>query len=167
MRRFLFSVLMVCSLLAVPLAEATERSSDEVSRIMRQVSQEVYSPYCPGKTLAMCPSAQALNTRMEVQEWAREGMSADEIKAVLFDRYGQEYELVEPSTRDNALLLGGILGGMVVAVFLVGFVLTRGHLRTRDDDEDSGADDDGPDDDGEGPDGSDGYIDDLRAQVRD
>ena len=165
MRRFLV-VLLILGFSSVAYAEEAQRSADEISRMTRQISQEIYSPYCPGKTLAMCPSGQALDARMEIQEWARQGQSVEEIKATLLERYGAEHELVEPPTRDNATLLGTIIGGLLLAVLAVGFLASR-RLTT--------ADEETADDASESPlaaadatsSGADGYLDELRSEVSD
>lgn len=159
------SVILVALSGLMVTAAATERSADEISRITRQISQEIYSPYCPGKTLAMCPSGNALDARMEIQTMAGQGMSVDEIKAEFIERYGEEFELVEPSTQDNLTLLGGIVAGLILAVAAVG-ILARRRLTGGEEvevDEHSG------DDDKRGMDGAvdDSYLDELRAQYRD
>ena len=153
--------------LGVGAAEANERSVDEVSRMTRQISQEIYSPYCPGKTLAMCPSGNALDARMEIQHFASEGLSEEEIKAIFLERYGEEYALVQPPARDNLLLLGGILGGLGLAIFAVGMLARRRLQSDSDDDEEGGVD---PAEGAvEGDDGEleDGYLDELRAEYND
>ena len=136
-RRRFVAVLIAGVLLLVSVqaaAEATVRNSDEVSRITRQVSQEVYSPYCPGQTLAMCPSSNASVARQEIQAMAQEGLHADEIKQVLVERYGDQYEMHEPPRRDQMTLLGGIIFGLFIAGLAVRYLARR----SRDDD-------DGPD----------------------
>ena len=151
-------ILMVTSwALAV---SATERSADEVSRMATQISQEIYSPYCPGKTLAMCPSGNALDARMEIQDMARQGMSKDQIKATVLERYGEGFELVEPPRRDNLGLLGGIVGGLAIAVIAVGF-LARRRLSESDEGRDEFAD--SPED----HDDNDLYLDELRSEYKD
>lgn len=161
MRR-LFVVLLILGSSSLAYAEEAQRSADEISRITRQISQEIYSPYCPGKTLAMCPSGQALEARMEIQEWAREGQSVDEIKATLLSRYGLEHELVEPPARDNATLLGTIVGGLLLAVLAVG-LLARRRLSAAE--ELAGEEEADAAEKAEA--GTDGYLDDLRSEVRD
>ncbi|MGM0556459.1 MAG: hypothetical protein ACQEVA_08800, partial [Myxococcota bacterium] len=47
---------LVLAFLATPVSAQEEhgkRSEGEVSKMTQEVSQEIYSPYCPGKTLAM------------------------------------------------------------------------------------------------------------------
>lgn len=141
------------------VATADAPGDDEVSRITRQVSQEIYSPYCPGQTLQMCPSSNAAETRREIQQMARQGMDADQIKRQLLDRYGDEYEMVEPSSTDEMALLGGIVGGLLIAVAAVGFFV--GRLRDGDGDFDEPEFGDGDDPEG------DEYLDELRAEYRD
>ncbi len=127
---------VVITALAAPMVLASDgqRSSDEVSRITRQVSQEIYSPYCPGQTLQMCPSSNASEARQQIQRMAAEGMDAEEIKQVLLERYGSEYELVEPPSSEQSLLLGGIVGGLVVATLAVG-LLARRRLTSSDEED--------------------------------
>ena len=144
------------------VAGATEPSAAEVSRITSDVSESIESPYCPGQTLAMCPSANAAYTRQDIQEMAEQGMDADEIKAELVERYGEGYELIEPPISEQMTLLGGIIGGLVVAVGVVGFLARR-----KRDDDGNPVPSDGSDDDDTGPGEDDPYLEELRAEVRD
>ncbi len=155
-------IAMMIAVGVAAVAVATEPGDDEVSRITRQVAQEIYSPYCPGQTLAMCPSANASYARQDIQEMARQGKEADEIKAELIDRYGEGYELIEPSSRDHMTLLGGIVGGLVVAVGVVGF-LARRRLSDDAEDEDDSEDENGDTEIDEG----DPYLEELRAEYQD
>lgn len=163
--RWLVGILIASSMVlgVAVVAAATERSDDEVSRITRQVSQELYSPYCPGQTLAMCPSANASYARQDIQKMARQGKDAEEIKAELIERYGEGFEMIEPSTRDHMTLLGGIIGGLAVAVGVVGF-LARRRLSGDETDEDDQDRDDGDRDE---QDLDDAYLAELRSEYRD
>ncbi len=145
-------------------AQAQERGADEVSRITREVAQEVYSPYCPGQTLAMCPSANASYARQDIQEMARQGMSSEEIKGVMLERYGDQYALIEPSSQDHLWLIGSIVIGLFLAILAVAVMVKR---RLNDGSEERDESD-------KGPDGADGDLDDddplladLRAEYRD
>lgn len=142
---------------SLALAQDVARTADEVSRMTREISQEIYSPYCPGKTLAMCPSANAGVARMDIQKMASEGMEKEAIKAELLERYGEGFEVVEPPAEDNAKLLGSIVVGLILAVVAVGALARRrmaGDENSTDEDLSSSP--------AEPLDDEDGYLDELR-----
>lgn len=111
-----------------PAGDST-RDPGEVSKITSEVSQEVYSPFCPGKTLAMCPSGGASEVRQEIQNLARDGKSKAEIKDAIVDKYGEEYRMVEPPSQDNYTLLGILAGAFVLCIFAIWFLAGRGRGR--------------------------------------
>ena len=96
-----------------------------VSRISHEVSMEVYSPFCPGKTLAMCPSPNAAEVRMDIQAMARQGMAKEDIKNTVVAKYGEEFRLHEPPASDNYGLFGGILLSLIAAGAIVAFISRR------------------------------------------
>lgn len=96
-----------------------------VSRITHEVSNEIYSPFCPGKTLAMCPSPNAAEVRMQIQNMATEGLESEEIKEKIVTQYGEEFRLVDPPLVDNVGLLGILLVGAILAGLLVRSWSTR------------------------------------------
>lgn len=156
---------------AVATAGADQPTADQVSRVTNQVSESIESPYCPGQSLAMCPSANAAETRQDVQEMARQGMEAEEIKRVLVERYGEGYEFIEPPVSDQMTLLGGIVGGLAIAIGVVGFLARR---RLSDDPAEDAANDElSPTADGTGEgepelaDDEEAYLEQLRAEYRD
>jgi cytochrome c-type biogenesis protein CcmH/NrfF len=80
------------------------------------LSAELMSPFCPGRTLASCPSPQAaeLVQWMVLQEAA--GSTQEEVIAVLVDQWGEEI-LGAPPARGITLwayifpILGFVVGG--------------------------------------------------------
>jgi len=114
---------------AIGLAQTTagsgEPSQGEVSRMTTQLSDEIYSPFCPGKTLSMCPSPNAAKVRRDIQRMAREGKSKDEIKKEVLAVYGEEFRIVEPPPQDNVMLLLAIVLGLVIAISAVVFLTRR------------------------------------------
>jgi cytochrome c-type biogenesis protein CcmH/NrfF len=84
---------------------------------------ELMSPYCPGRTLASCPSPQAaeLVQWMVLQESA--GSSQDEVVAILIERFGEEI-LGAPPAKGITLwayvfpILGFVVGGGLAVVVL-------------------------------------------------
>ena len=95
-----FGLLLMSTLLwALPAAsqdtpvggESTESADfKEASRRIRRLSDELRSPFCPGKTLMTCTSTQAYELRKEMRSLALQGFSDDEIVAEIQLRYGDQ-----------------------------------------------------------------------------
>ena len=121
MRRLL---LLVVALTLVP-SPAYAAPED----VANAVSQEVMSPYCPGVTLHDCPSSSAQEMREEITEWARSGMTKDEIMSRLEDEFGSSIRAV-PSGGGG--LLAWLLPALALAVgATVAVVLARRWSRRR------------------------------------
>jgi cytochrome c-type biogenesis protein CcmH/NrfF len=107
--------------LAGPEAARSERGQAEGWAYA--VAREIMSPFCPGRTLAECPSPQAQTLRawLLVQEAA--GRSRADVEAELLERYGDQI-LALPPARGFGLTAYAIpvavflAGGAVVALFL-------------------------------------------------
>lgn len=129
MRTMIFWVLLMVwggAAWAQEPAAGAQRTQGEVYHLTRAVSNEVLSPFCPGKTLDMCTSPNAADVRRVIQDRAREGMSKAEIKAEILKTYGDEFRMVEPSTSDNLGLLVALLLGFILAVVAVMVLSKRG-----------------------------------------
>ncbi len=120
--------LISASALAQQPSAAPARSPGEVSRISSEISNEIFSPFCPGKTLEMCPSPNAAEVRREVQRLAEQGQDKEAIKLTILETYGQEFRIVEPPPEDNIGLLIAIALGLVFALGAV-YVLSRRRKR--------------------------------------
>jgi cytochrome c-type biogenesis protein CcmH/NrfF len=104
-RKLLFTALLL--LVTSPaLAQSTDATPTvgEVARMRTEVSNEIYSPFCPGKTLAMCTSPNAAAVRRDIQDLARDGKDKETIKNEIVARYGEEFRFTEPPAQDNAAL---------------------------------------------------------------
>jgi cytochrome c-type biogenesis protein CcmH len=94
------------------------------------LAADLMSPYCPGRTLASCPSPQAaeLVQWMALQEAA--GASREEVVAILVDRFGEEI-LGAPPAKGITLwayvfpVLGFVVGGVLAFVVLRRIVAVR------------------------------------------
>jgi cytochrome c-type biogenesis protein CcmH/NrfF len=102
-----------------------DRDPGQVSQLTHQISLEIYSPFCPGKTLAMCPSGGASDVRQEIQVLAREGKDKQQIKNAIIDKYGEEFRLIEPPAQDNYALLGVLGGAFMLCLFAIWFFAAR------------------------------------------
>lgn len=52
------------------------------------LAREVMSPFCPGRTIASCPSPQAAALIQEIQTKERAGVTREEVEAELYAQYG-------------------------------------------------------------------------------
>lgn len=108
---------------------AQDVSAGEPEGWAYDVANELMSPFCPGRTLADCPSQQAksLVMWMVVQEAA--GRSRADVEQELYDRYG---DVLRPAPKAQGFGLAAYLipaiafggGGLLLFAFLRG--QTRG-----------------------------------------
>ena len=95
----------------------------EAEALMQALSQDLMSPYCPGRTLATCPSPQARKLEAQILEQAKTGMSRDQIETSLVARF--------PDIRGyvgRPELVWGTAVGAVIALLLL-FVAARRWVR--------------------------------------
>jgi cytochrome c-type biogenesis protein CcmH len=112
-------------LLAAPSAPAQEPEGWAYD-----LAHQMMSPYCPGRTLADCPSPQAatLSAWLIVQEAA--GRDREEVKAELIERFGDAI-LAAPPPEGFGLaaylvpVLVFLAGGVLVGVLLRRFTRAR------------------------------------------
>jgi cytochrome c-type biogenesis protein CcmH len=88
---------------------ADEGSSEQARRAHR-IASEVMSPYCPGRTLADCPSPRAGELRAEIRELVNQGLDNDAILTRLEARFGDAIVGVPRS------ILGWTVPGLVLIV---------------------------------------------------
>lgn len=118
--------LLLCASLLVLGAE----SASAKETWAYDLAGELMSPFCPGRTLASCPSPQAaeLVQWMVLQEAS--GSSREEIIAVLVDQWGEEI-LGAPPARGITLwayvfpVLGFVVGG-ALAVYVLRRIVSKG-----------------------------------------
>ncbi|MED5260916.1 MAG: cytochrome c-type biogenesis protein CcmH [Myxococcota bacterium] len=86
-----------------------------------EVWHDTMSPYCPGRTLAECPSPQADQLRLWILDQASAGVTRDEVQQVMFQEFGDQI-LTAPRAEGWGLaayaipLAGFVLGGGIVAL---------------------------------------------------
>jgi cytochrome c-type biogenesis protein CcmH/NrfF len=59
----------------------------QAEALMQQLAHDLMSPYCPGRTIASCPSPQARKLEEHILGQAREGKSRAEIEEALVARF--------------------------------------------------------------------------------
>jgi cytochrome c-type biogenesis protein CcmH/NrfF len=89
-RRNLFpSVIAAVVLFAALSIEARPaRAIEEAPAWAYAMAHDLMSPYCPGRTLAECPSPQATELRFWILTQGAAGVSEEEVRVMLNERFG-------------------------------------------------------------------------------
>lgn len=96
-------------------------SDADAERLLSQLSNELMSPFCPGRTIASCPSDQARKLEDRILAEAKAGKSRAEIEQSLVDRYGSEIIGYAP----QPVVLYGAAGAGVAGAVLLGWAGRR------------------------------------------
>jgi formate-dependent nitrite reductase complex subunit NrfF len=95
-------------------SDAERRAAEEASRRVNRLSDQLKSPFCPGKTLLTCTSYQAFELRKEMTNMIHDGKSDEEILAALRDSFGDELENpVQPWYTILVPIMPFVLGGLI------------------------------------------------------
>ena len=116
-------VFAFATLLGVSSAFVARAADEPAPEWGYALSNELMSPYCPGRALPDCPSPQATELRQWIVAQARAGRTRDDVMAQLLDRFGEQM-LQRPKASGFGLaayvipVAGVIAGGALLAVFL-------------------------------------------------
>jgi cytochrome c-type biogenesis protein CcmH len=69
-------------------------SVDELDRQANQIYQQVFSPFCPGRSLNDCPSSKAHDLKKEMRQKLEQGIAPDVVLEQVFQQYGDQYRAV-------------------------------------------------------------------------
>ncbi len=108
-------VIAAILLLAVAsnVAAATEM---EEARTAYSISRDLMSPFCPGRTLADCPSPDAAAVRVEILERIRAGVPPETVRHDLERRFGETVKGIPKSFVGWLVPILVLAGGAVVLV---------------------------------------------------
>src|SRR5262245_28803458 len=67
-----------------------EPAAGEPERVLSELSNELMSPYCPGRTIASCPSEQARKLEDQILAQAQAGRWREQIEESLVERFGPQ-----------------------------------------------------------------------------
>ena len=78
---------------------------------------ELMSPFCPGRTLASCPSPQAGEMIQDIQAWEAEGKSQEEVIAILESQFRNHQFRGAPPAEGMGLVarVGPVVGFLVAS----------------------------------------------------
>jgi cytochrome c-type biogenesis protein CcmH/NrfF len=112
-------------LLALGLAGPAGSETAQDESWAYALAHELMSPYCPGRTLAECPSPQADELRLWILERARAGASRAEVEEELYRNFGDQLRQA-PRAEGIGLIAYAVPGVFVVAgAVLLGVFLRR------------------------------------------
>lgn len=87
----------------------------EAEAISRSMSNELMSPFCPGRTISSCPSKNARALEDFIYEQAKTGKSKAEIEQLLVEQFGRE----KLGTQHDPVIMYGSAGAALVAAALL------------------------------------------------
>lgn len=116
MRLPAIGALVLASLLAAAPPGAAQ-GSDRAERQAQDVFARVMSPYCPGRTLATCPSGAAQDLKQEIIRDIAAGQSPQDVEAALYAKFGDAIR-GEPEATGV-----GLLAWVLPIVFAAGLAL--------------------------------------------
>ena len=113
--------------LVAPISMSGQNSeSGPVHSEARSAIGRLWSPYCPGMMLEVCPSPGGEMLRDSIDRMARSGLAADSIVEVILADYGEEYR-AQPRTDG----VGRLAWYIPPAAILTGMVVVGGFLARR------------------------------------
>ena len=119
-------------LLGFAAGAAAEDASSEAAWAYK-IANDLMSPYCPGRTLAECPSPQAGELRAWIIRQAESGRSQEDVLEEVYERFGDE---VRPLPKAEGF--GVTAYALPIGAFLAGggivFVVLRRLTSGREDD---------------------------------
>ena len=120
--RAALAALLLAALAPAPLVGADAGAPPD-ERWSPRLFRDLMSPFCPGRTIADCPSPQADQLRVWVGIQEATGRTREDVEAELIERFGDAV-LAAPRAQGFGLtayaipIAATILGGFVVAIFL-------------------------------------------------
>lgn len=88
----------------------------EAEGLARDIAAEMPSPYCPGRSIASCPSEAARELEDDIIGLARQGKDREQIESILVDRFGEEKM---GSAQQGEILLTIILGAALALGLII------------------------------------------------
>ena len=104
-----------------------DAGASQAELIQQELAGDLMSPYCPGRTIASCPSPNARKLEDYILELAEEGKSREEIETILVDRFGSD---IVGYQAPPVVLYGSLVVGLV-ALGGLGVVARRWVRRSR------------------------------------
>lgn len=114
---------LLCIFVAIaPQIRADERK-DALDKQAYDLYQQVFSPFCPGRSLNDCPSSKAHELKLEMRAQLESGVPPQTILEDVFAKFGEKYRAIPAYEGFGKLVwwvpLGFVLLGLVLAYGVV------------------------------------------------
>jgi cytochrome c-type biogenesis protein CcmH/NrfF len=117
---FVTAVAVAMATSVSPLYAQIER--DDLDRKAYEVYQQVFSPFCPGRSLNDCPSSKAHDLKLEIRQQLEQGADPAVVLERVFQRFGDQYRAVPQYSGFGKLVwwapLSFLIIGAIVALFI-------------------------------------------------
>ena len=104
-------------LLLAVASNVVAATQTEEARTAYSISRDLMSPFCPGRTLADCPSPDAAAVRVEILERIREGVPPETVRRDLERRFGETVKGIPKSLVGWLVPILVLAGGAMALVF--------------------------------------------------
>lgn len=110
---------------ASPDCAAQESVDPVVEEKAREVFLNVMSPFCPGRSLADCPSGKAHELKDEIRAEVKSGVNKEAILNRIFSKYGENYRAMPKVEGIGILAWFAPVIFFIVGVTIIGFWLAK------------------------------------------
>ncbi len=117
-------------LLLALASNAVAATEMEEARTAYSISRDLMSPFCPGRTLADCPSPDAAAVRVEILEQIRAGVPPETVRRDLERRFGETVKGIPKSLVGWLVPILVLAGGAVGLVFALRRLSSAGSRET-------------------------------------
>lgn len=105
---------------------SAQESSPAIDKQTQEISSQVLSPFCPGRTLNDCPSSAASELKQKISGMLSAGKTREQVLNEMFATYGEEMRAA-PKKEGFGLLAWLIPPAFLLAGLLFFFVWIKKH----------------------------------------
>jgi cytochrome c-type biogenesis protein CcmH len=90
-----------------------------------ELYQQVFSPFCPGRSLNDCPSSKAQDLKTEMRQQLEQGLAPEQVLEQVINKYGEQYRAVPRYAGFGRLVWWAPIGFLLIGA-LMAFLVARG-----------------------------------------
>ena len=125
MRRWTAALALACCVIGISCARTDEDPEVTRARQANELSRDLMSPFCPGRTLADCSSPDAAAVRQEIREALKTGEQPDAIRAKIEARFGDHVVGVPRQLLGWLIPIAALLAGAAALFWILRRAVSR------------------------------------------